>query len=155
MEEDLTYEYERSWWREFIGRCQPPIIKWLDMSRAMIWYYHNTAGLLLVGVTLLRFSLLLPFFRRSSHPRTHTFLGRRGGAQPRQPSLNPLQPSLPTTHPADTLQPPELWGSIHEEACKGSADATRLSTSFEHGLPRQAGPSTAWWLLDGSLHHSI
>lgn len=29
------------------------------MSRAMIWYYHNTAGLLLVGVTLLRFSLLL------------------------------------------------------------------------------------------------
>ena len=43
-------------------------------------------------------------------PSTHTFLGSRGGAQPRQPSLNPLHPSLPTalqpTSPNPPLPPP-------------------------------------------------
>lgn len=104
----------------------------------------------MVGVTLLRFSLLLPFFRRSSHPRTHTFLGRRGGAQPRQPSLNPLQPSLPTTHSADTLQPPPNYEDQYTRKLARAAPtllACRPPSSTDSldklDLPQPDGCSTA------------
>lgn len=110
------------------------------MNQAMIWCYHNASGLLLVQVTLLRFSLLLPFFRHFSHPQRIRFSAVEVGLSPASRPSTLFNPPF-ATHSADTLQPPELWGSIHEEACKGSADATRLSTSFEHGLPRL---STSW-----------
>lgn len=110
------------------------------MNQAMIWCYHNASGLLLVQVTLLRFSLLLPFFRHFSHPQRIRFSTVEVGLSPASRPSTLFNPPF-ATHSADTLQPPELWGSIHEEACKGSADATRLSTSFEHGLPRL---STSW-----------
>lgn len=127
----------------------------------MIWHYHNAGGLLLVAsapYSMLLSPSLLPFFRSSSHPRavfcasTHTFLGWWGGARSRAPLFTtPLPPTaaspsspnctLPPSprRPSHPPPPPELWGSIHEEACKGSADATRLSTFFERG------PSSSRW----------
>lgn len=127
----------------------------------MIWHYHNAGGLLLVAsapYSMLLSPSLLPFFRSSSHPRavfcasTHTFLGWWGGARSREPPYSPplcrqlplpllVPTALPPSprRPSHPPPPPELWGSIHEEACKGSADATRLSTFFERG------PSSSRW----------
>lgn len=118
----------------------------------MIWHYHNAAGLLLVAGVPYSASFapsFLPFFqppRAVFCASTHTFLGWWGGAQ--SPPIRHLSatnccaspssfnrsaaitPSPPLYHPPPPL---ELWGSIHEKACKGSADATRLSTFFERG----------------------
>lgn len=129
-------EYEWIWSRNPIGGSGPPIIKWVDMSHAMIWYYHNAVELLLVGVTLLRFVApsFLPTFR-SNHLPTHTFLSRRGGAQPRQPSPTLFNP------PCQLRRPPTP--RIMRINTRGSLQGQRRRYSLLD-LLRARTPSSNW-----------
>lgn len=122
----------------------------------MIWHYHNAAGLLLVAGAPYSASFV-PFFRSSSHPRAvpqriRFSVGEVGLRVPLStttplplPLLTPTVLPPSPRRPGHPPPPPELWGSIHEEACKGSADATRLSTFFERG------PSSSRWTSVGMM----
>lgn len=118
-----------------IGWRNPPIIKlwdmgalWYDIIISCEVYYWSRYTLLAPS--------LLPFFRPTIHPqvaRRIRYPTGEVGLPCWIPTIHPSSSSTSSLSSSSSSRPPELWGSIREEACKGSADATRLSTFHESG----------------------
>lgn len=131
-----------------IGRSNPPIIKLRDIGA--LWYdIIITCEVYYWSGRPYSSSALLPFFHPRIHPRLSLIPRARRilnpSAEVGHPRSSPLSDPYPTplqSPPSLPFSPlPELWGSIREEACKGSAVAICLSTFFQTGSTRRGSPT--------------